>query len=464
MSEQAAAAEIKGQSLTEQLAGYWSRARFEDLPEPVVARAKSVLLDTLAVGVRGAASEVTLAVRRGASALLETNNGPASVWGTNETLPVAAAALVNGTASHAWELDDYGACGHSGAVVVPAVSAVAEKIGASGREVLLAIVAGYDLAARVTEGSGGYRAHNDSGFHSTGTCGTFGAAAAVASLLGLDSARYTSALGLAGSYSGSTWAFLVDGAMSKRFHPGRASENGVSAAYLAASGLGGPRFILEAPWGGFFRTYVGEAATPEVTLAELGQEFRIMRTGQKPHACCRALHSSVEALAELMREHRIAAEDIERLIVHGAERTVLQLGKRDVETLLDAQFSMAYSLAVVAATARSGLDEFWPLRTRDPQVRALMDRVEIVADRELGPYDEPELEVRGRQGEVWRKHVPVPRGAPQRPMDLEQLLAKTEDVAAPVIGKRRFSDLKDAVLSLERCRDFREVTALLKPK
>lgn len=456
------AMETENQSLTEALARYWSTARYEDLPAPVVAMAKSVLLDTLSVGVRGCDSEAVMAVRKGIANALECSSGSASLWGTADTLPASAAALVNGTAAHAYEFDDYGGCGHSGAVVVPAVCAVAEKVHADGRSVLLAIAAGYDLAARVTEGSGGYRVHNDSGFHSTGTCGTFGAAAGAASLLKLDHAKFTSALGVAGSYAGGTWAFLADGAMTKRFHPGRASENGVSAAILAEAGLVGPRFILESTWGGFYRTYIGEGTTPEATVQGLGRDFRILGTGQKPYACCRGLHSSVEALLDVMEQHKVAGEDIDRMIVHGADRTVRQFAKRDVQTLLDAQFSMSYSLGVVAATGRAGLDEFFPPRMDDARARALMDRVEIVADRALGPYEEPELEVRGRNGQVWWSHVPVPRGAPERRLEVDYLLRKDEAVALPVIGKRGFDALKEAVLNLEGCDDFRKVTALLR--
>jgi 2-methylcitrate dehydratase PrpD len=454
---------VDQQSLTEQLARYWSSARYEDLPAPVVAMAKSVLLDTLSVGVRGAESEVAVATRKGITSALECSSGSASLWGTNLSLPPSAAALVNGTASHAYEFDDYGGCGHSGAVVVPAVCAMAERSHADGRSVIVALVAAYDVAARVTEGAGGYRAHNDLGWHSTGTCGTFGAAAGASSILGLDATHFTSALGLTGSYAGGTWAFLVDGAMSKRFHPGRSSENGVSAALLAEAGLVGPRFILEAEWGGFYKTYAGAVANPEATVAALGREFRILQTGQKPFPCCRGLHSSVEALLDLIRRHKISADAIERMIVHGADRTVRQFAKRDVRTLLDAQFSMPYSLAVVAATGRAGLDEFLPPRMDDARVRALMDRVEIVSDRPLGPYDEPDLEVRGRNGEVWTQHVPVPIGSPGRALDAEYLLQKDQGVAVPVIGQQRFDALRDAVMNLEASPDFRQITALLRP-
>jgi 2-methylcitrate dehydratase PrpD len=188
--------------------------------------AKSVLLDTLAVGVRGAESEAAAATRKGITSALECSSGSASLWGTQLSLPPSAAALVNGTAAHAYEFDDFGGCGHSGAVVVPAVCAMAERVHADGRSVLMALAAGYDVAARVTLGAGGIGRTTIWAGTLPGTCGTFGAAAGAARVMGLDANRFTSALGITGSFAGGVWAFLVDGAMTKRFHPGRAAENG----------------------------------------------------------------------------------------------------------------------------------------------------------------------------------------------------------------------------------------------
>jgi 2-methylcitrate dehydratase PrpD len=450
-------------SLTGQLARYWSEVRLEDIPPDVVATGKRFLLDTLAVGVRGAGSEVVEAVRRGVTNAFECERGSASLWGTNRTMPPGAAAMINGTATHAYEFDDYGGCGHPGAVVVPAICALAEKVGADGRRVLLALLAGYDISARVTEGSGGYRAHNERGWHSTGTCGTFGAAAGGASILGLDAERYAAALGIAGSFAGGIWAFLVDGAMTKRFHPGKASENGVTSALLAESGLVGPRFILEAAWGGFYKTYSGADAREEATVDNLGREFGIFRSGIKPYPCCRGLHSSVEALLDLMQAEKFKAADIDRIVVHGADRTVRQFSKRDVQTVLDAQFSMPYALAAIASSGKATLDEFCPPRMDDPDLLALMQRVEVVSDRKLGPTDEPDVEVYGRAGEVWQRHVPLPRGSMVRPLDDDFLARKNEAVATPVIGKERFERLRAAIGTLETVSDFREVTALLRP-
>ena len=237
----------------------------------------------------------------------------------------------------------------------------------------------------------------------------------------------------------------------------------MSSALLAEAGLVGPRYILDAAWGGFYATYSGPVATPQASVENLGREFRILRSGQKPYACCRGLHSSIEALLDLVAEEKVCGDDIERIIVHGAERTVRQFAKRNVSTLLDAQFSLPYALAVAALTGRAGLDEFLPPRTDDARTRALMDRVDVVADRALGPYDEPELEIRMRDGRVRFRHVPVPRGAPQRPLDAVQLARKDEALAAPVIGQRQFDALKKAILTLETIGDFRQVAALLKP-
>ena len=275
-----------GDSLSGQLAAYWARARFEDLPASVVHAAKRFLLDTIAAGTAGGATAVVDTVVRAMQAG-GSGSGHAVLWGRRERLAPAAAALVNGTAAHALELDDFGGCGHSGAVVIPAVSSLAQGCRATGRDAIVAIVAGYDLAGRVLEGSGGYRPHNERGWHSTGTCGSFGAAAGAARLLRASPDTFTQALGIAGTFTGGTWAFLADGALVKRFHPGKAAETGVSAALLAREGLTGPRHVLDARWGGFYSTYAPGFATPERAIAGLGSEFFILRSGIKPHACCR---------------------------------------------------------------------------------------------------------------------------------------------------------------------------------
>src|SRR5579875_1346047 len=430
------------------LVAYWAYVCYRDRPAATIRAAKRHLLDTIAAGVAGAGTEVTVATRKALAAAHEGAGGSAVRWGT---------------AAHALELDDFGGCGHSGAVVIPAVCATADLLGSSGEAVLAAIVAGFDLAARVLEGAGGYRPHNDLGWHSTGTCGSFGAAAAVAKLLALDAPRFTAALGIAGTFTGGIWAYLVDGAMTKRFHPGKAAENGLSAAFLAQAGMTGPRFVLEAEWGGFYSTYARETATPAATLDGLGREFRILRSGFKPYACCRGIHGCFDALFEMMAEGGFGHEAIEAMIVHGSAQTRRQFERDRVENLLDAQFSLPYSLAVAAESGRGTLDQYVPLRTSEPVIADLMARVQIVADRILKQGESPALELRLRDGRRIERQTPFAKGAPENPLSDDELETKAASLIPPVLGDGAFRNLLAAIRDLEAMYDFRELTRILQP-
>src|SRR3989304_4150007 len=220
-------------TISGQLAEFAAGLRYEDLPPDVRELAQLVLLDTLGCGLAGSATEELRLIR---AAMLQAGGaGDTRLGGTPERPPLPLAALANGAAIHAREMDDFGGCMHSGSVVVPAAFCTAARVGASGRELLTAIVAGYDIARRAMDGGGGYLVYKERGWHSTSTCGGFGAAAAVGRLLALDAQRLQWALGYAGSNAGGTWAYITDGAMSKRVHPGFAAQSGVVSAYLAAS-------------------------------------------------------------------------------------------------------------------------------------------------------------------------------------------------------------------------------------
>ena len=444
-------------TLTERAARYWAGVGYDDLPHEAVRLAKRFLIDTLAAGVAGARTDVVESTIRAAQAGFEGSTNGAVVWGRGVRLPIPQAALVNGTAAHALELDDFGGCGHSGAVVVPVVCALAARGGVSGREALVAILAGYDLAARVLEGAGGYRPHNALGWHSTGTCGSFGAAAAAARMLGLDAERFADALGIAGTFTGGVWAFLADGADTKRFHPGKTAENGLTAALLAQAGMSGPRQILEAEWGGFFGTYSHGIATPELTLEDLGTAFRIDRSGMKPHACCRGLHYTIDALLELMAETGCSAGDIDAMVVHGNAQTVRQFDRQQIATLLDAQFSMPYALAVVADSGRATIDQFSPSRADEPGIRRLMRATQVVADRTLAIGEYPPLELHLKDGRRVERAIAFGKGAPENPLSDAELALKVESLIAPVLGAERHREI---VAAVERLDDTPDAAAL----
>lgn len=450
-------------TLTETLADYWSAARYEDLPPEAVRLAKRFLIDTLAAGIAGANTEVVDAALAAAQASVEAKSGSAALWGRPETLPAPMAAMVNGTAAHALELDDFGGCGHSGAVVTPALCALAGRLTFGGKEAITALLAGYDLAARTLEGAGGYRPVNDLGWHSTGICGSFGAAAASARLLGLDAEKFADALGVAGTFTGGIWAFLADGAMTKRFHPGKASENGLSAALLAQAGMTGPRQVLEAPWGGFYSTYAKGIAKPEATLADLGKVFGIERSGMKPYACCRGLHACQDAILELMPELGIDSTKIAGMVVHGNDQYRLQFDRMEIGGMLDAQFSIQYALAVGATSGRGTLDQFTPLRTNEPEVQRLMKATQVLADREVKPGQYPPLELVLTDGRRVERFIPFAKGAPERPLTDEELKVKVDSLLVPALGAARARELSECVANLESVKDFREVVRLLVP-
>ena len=454
---------VREPTQVEALARYWAGARFQDIPADAVAKAKRFLLDTLAAGIAGARTEVAEAALKAAQAAGETTSGSAVLWGRAETLPPPLAAMVNGTMAHAYELDDFGGCGHSGAVVVPAVCAMVGRARVSGRAAIMAILAGYDLAARVLEGAGGYRRHNDLGWHSTGTCGSFGAAAAVARLLELDAERFADALGIAGTFTGGIWAYLADGAMTKRFHPGKAAENGLGAALLAQSGMTGPRFVLEAAWGGFYSTYAPKIAEPELALAGLGREFRIDRSGMKPYACCRGLHACLDALFQIMGETGAKSTDIIGMVVHGNAQVQRQFDRMKIGTLLDAQFSMQYALASAAVGGRATLDRFWPLRTEESEIRRLMGVIKVADDRVIPIGTYPPLEVNLRDGRSIERFIPFAKGAPENPLSDRELHDKVTSLLTPALGGQRCREIVACVQNLESLADMRDLTKLLVP-
>lgn len=435
-------------ALSERLAEFGVTLRLGQVPAAVVAHAKLLTLDTLGAALAGVPTAEGQAAIRAARTLAPVD-GPSTVWGTALRTTRAAAALVNGIAAHAQELDDFGGCDHSGAVVVPAALAASEGRGVSGDRLLEAIIVGYDVALRVMEAAGGYRRHNGRGWHSTGTCGSFGAAAAAAKVLNLDARHTTWAIGIAGSFTGGTWAFLADGAMSKRYHPGRAAETGVVAAVLAQEGFTGPAQVFEAEWGGFLPTYASGDAEPHRLTERLGAEFKIMRSGVKPYACCRGAHSTLDAVLDLRRRHAVTPDQVAAVTIRCTAADMQMLGDRDPRTRLAAQMSLPYSVAAALVTGRASLTEYEEARLTDPATRALMGRVEMRVDAALGEGAEPYVTITTRDGGSHAGHVDVGRGAPENPLPASEVIGKYDDLAARALAPKSVAAIKDLVLALE---------------
>lgn len=450
------------QFISGQFAQYAATLRYDDLPDDVRKLAHQVLLDTLGCAMAGAGTDDVAKIRRAMHAA-NGGDGDSPLWGTHDKAPLPLAALANGAAVHAREIDDFGGCAHSGSVVIPAALGTAARVGASGRELLTAIVIGYDIARRVMDGGGGYQAMKDCGWHSTSTCGGFGAAAAVARLLGLDAQRIQWALGYAGSNAGGTWAFIPEGAMSKRVHPGFAAHTGVIAAYLAANDVTGPASIFEAPWGGYYPTYVPDAATPDEAVRDLGTDFRIRLVGVKPYAACRGIHSSIDVMLGLRANHHLRADQVKQIVVRGSPTHLKQLGKQEVHTLLDAQFSLPYSIATSLISGGAMLDQYTAEALQRADVNALAKRVRVTVEPSVANGDEPYIDVELNDGRTLTDRVLIARGDCENPLPEEELRAKFRTAAAATLDATQIARLEESIMRASELADCRELAALLTP-
>ena len=450
-------------SPSELLAGFTAGLDLADVPDDVVRYARVLMLDLLGAALAGVDTEETRAMLRAAKGFAP-NAGPCGIWGTTGTTTAATAALINGVIAHAQELDDFGGADHSGAVVIPAVLAVAEAEGITdGGTVLAAMIGGYDVALRVLEAMGGYRAHNNGGgWHSTGTCGSFGAAAAAARLLGLDAERTAWALGIAGSFTGGIWAYLADGAMSKRYHPGRAAEIGVTAAYMAQAGFTGPTRVFDAPWGGFLATYGNGSERPGELIRDLGRPYRIMLSGIKPYAACRGLHSALDVVLGMRAEHGFAAAAVAAVEIACSRANMQSLGDTNPRTRLGAQMSLPYGIAVALVTGRAGLEEFEEQRIGDPEVRATMSRVVMFHDPDHDDHTEPDVTVVLTDGRRFEGHEPIGLGDYRNPLATEQVVEKYESMARRVLDDAGVAALKDAVFALPEPGSLQQILARLR--
>jgi 2-methylcitrate dehydratase PrpD len=453
-------------SLTEQLASHWAGITYDDLPDDVVADVKDHILDTLAVAVYGARTSETRSVV-GALARFQNSTLGSSVWGSALRLAPSHAALVNGTAAHARDFDDGGGPGHAGSTVLPAAIAVTEVTGGSGRALITATVAGYDIGYRALQALGGFAMHTDRGWHSSGTMGSLAAAAAAAKSLGLGAPQYADALGIAGSFTGGVWAFKDDGAMTKRLHPGKAGETGVDAALLAQGGITGPRRLFEASWGGLFATYNQGVGFPERALQDLGADFNVASSYLKPYACCRGSHSVIDVVMAVVSSRSLQAEDVRSVRVTAGETAVNMLSVDPIQTVFDAQFSLPYAISLALCGGRLGLDDYEPLRLGEPMVRQTIAKVSMAVDPRIQLEDGPRLDIELVSGEMLTLAAGNPttaRGSAQNPMSHEEVVAKARRLVAPTLGADVADELVGAVEQLDGASDLTELMHALRAR
>ena len=444
---------------TRQLAAWIASLRYNDLPAPTRETVRLALLDTLGCGVYGYTTPWAGMLLRWARAGAPVKP-EATVWGeTAPSLRAADAALVNGTAVHAFELDDYhNAKLHAGAVVVPAALAVAEKTGATGEQLVSAIAAGYEVMIRSSLALNPSAARMR-GWHITGICGPLGAAAACASLLHLDAEHTAWALGLAGTQGAGTWAFNADGTMSKRFHAGRAAYSGVIAAELAAMGFTGPTQIYEFEDGGFLKAF-SDASNPAPLTAELGSAWRLDTNRIKPYSCCGSTHSYVDVAFELRRRLGTPWDPKRRVRVGMAKVVDVQCGfKYFPSSALNAQMSLRYVIAAALLEGQVLPPQFTDAKMADPALSELAERLELEVDPALDklyPERFAAWIAAEDKGEWTRVDVMDPTGSAAKPVGERGIIEKFRGInpQLPV------DDIARTVLAIER-HSVADVLALL---
>lgn len=452
---------------TKELAAFCTQLTYARLPMETVDQAKYLFLDFLGVGAGGSrteSSKVMLDFVQGFSA-----KGNAVVIASNYSTAPQYAALANGTFAHSLELDDVNneASLHPAVAVIPAALSAAQMSGCSGEDFLAAVVIGYEVMVRLGKALGPAK-HYAQGFHPTGTCGVFGAAAAAGKILNLNEAQLTSAFGIAGSQTAGSMEFLSDGAWTKRLHPGWAAHSGLLAVLLARKGFRGPATIFEGK-SGFLQAYSPEPDYAKLTEG-LGQSYQIMRTSIKPHACCRYKQAPIDGILQLVDKYNLNTDDIKQITLGMLEVSFPIVVdppelKYKPKSVVDAQFSMPFGAAVAVLRRKAMLEEYSQQFIDSPAVRDLMQKVICVRDPELDKTYPKQWRARvtieTMDGQIYQTLIDYPKGDPENPLTWEELIDKFCIVTNGIFAPEKQEEIVETVRLLDDAKDLEKLCSLV---
>uniref|UniRef100_C5CRN0 MmgE/PrpD family protein n=1 Tax=Variovorax paradoxus (strain S110) TaxID=543728 RepID=C5CRN0_VARPS len=411
------------------LATFAAELKLADIPAPVLRRTEDLMLDWLGSVLAARTARPVRSIERFAQTMGPAE-GPSEMLTSRRTTSPVFAALVNAAASHYVEQDDVhnGSVFHPAAVVIAPALAVAQSIGASGAQLLTAVVAGYEVGIRVGEFLG--RSHYKT-FHTTATAGTLAAAAAVGRLLELTPQQMLHAFGSAGTQSAGVWEFLRDAADSKQLHCAHAAASGLMSAYLAQDGFTGAAKVLEGAQG--LGVGMSSDADPARLTDRLGTRWALAETSFKYHASCRHTHPAADALLQVMSEHQLAHGDVAHVTAHVHQGAIDVLGRVTVPaTVHQGKFSMGTVLGLIAVHGRAGLGEF----DRDflaPEVAAFRDKVAMQLDAEVDTAYPArwigKVSVQTRDGRTLAGRVDEPKGDPGNSLSRTEIEDKMQRLA-----------------------------------
>jgi 2-methylcitrate dehydratase PrpD len=459
-------------TLTKNIAGYLARTAYDALNVEAVRATKEHILYTLGTILAGSSAPGINQTLAGAQALGGSQESTVLVYGGK--LPAPSAALVNATMGHSRELDinDDRIAYKSSVTVIPAALAIAEKIGGvGGKDFIGAVCVGVDLGIRLG------LATNPKPVHARAIAlGPFAAAAACGKILGLDENGLHNALGIAFCRSTVSGNSTVAPSLTKRLGVGFASQSGVIAALLAVAGFPAAGEVFQGS-AGFFQTFYRQEGDYDALLDQLGSRFEIVLVGPKPFPSCRYTHCAVTGCLSLLRKHSINVTDIQEVRVQIGERDMRSVGgwtedekkkKRRPEGVVDAQFSIPYTVAATLLSGGLSLEDFTDAKLRSDELLELAARVKTILNPELdhGPMDvRPQVvEIVTRDGKVFSERVVYPKGNPNNPVTSKELVAAFRGMAnyaAKPLSADKIDDAVSLVLRLEEVPDVSILTRLL---
>jgi len=449
--------------LTQEVAHFVARTRYQDIPKDVIQLARGFILDGIGVALAGSTDECSRIIQ--AQVRQMNGIGEASIVGTALTAPAAKAALANGVAGHAMDYDDtqlstskeavYGLLTHPTTPVLAAILAVGEKEKIGGREFLLAYILGVEVECRIADAIN--PRHYQSGFHSTATMGGLGAAMAVGKILKLREEQLLRTLGIAASMaSGLRENF---GTMTKPLHAGRAAENGVTAALLARDGFTAAANILEARRG-FFNAMAGGCDENKLT-GRLGMPYFMKEPGIsiKPYPSGSLSHPAQDLILDLIKEHDLRAAQIEHIDVGTNSNVPNALIYPMPKNALEGKFSIPFCMAIAVIDRKAGIAQFQDRKVRDKRVVELMKRVTLSVDDDLEKlgFDQVRSRIRIKltDGNIIAGRYDVARGHPEKPMSWSELGDKFRDCAGLVLAEKDAGTVIQLVARMDRVKSLR---------
>jgi 2-methylcitrate dehydratase PrpD len=448
-------------SHTQALVAFLADLTYEQIPGPVLDRTEDLFLDWLGSALASQGAHPIPLFERYARRMGPAE-GAAKIVVNGRGTSAYFAAFVNGASSHLVEQDDLhnSSVLHPATVVFSAVLAAVQDLGKSGKDLLLASVAGYEAGIRIGEFMG--RSHYRI-FHTTATVGTLAAAVAVGKLLGFNREQFTNLLGNAGTQAAGLWEFLRDAADSKQLHTAKAAADGLLAAYMTEDGLTGARNILEGDQG--LAAGMSTDADPSKLSDRLGSRWALPETSFKFHASCRHTHPAADALLHLMQRESLGHEQIAKVVTRVHQGAIDVLGRVVVPTTVhQAKFSMGAVLGLIAVHGSAQLIEFRDLALTDPRVAAFREKVSMELDEEVdGAYPARWLGrviVTTTDGRVLSAAIDEPKGDPGNTLSRPELEDKFQRLLA-FSGARTAEQGRELIARVWSLRDARSLADLI---